>query len=972
VSTPRATRLVRVRDSRGMPGAIINLLAASEPLDVRDCLVVLPTRAAALHLRRAIEDRRLVDGGATVLPEFVTRASLVGVFARRLDEAPNQVSELSREVLLTVACRSAIAGGAAPPFRLRPGLVGSMMEFYDGLRRLGHSIDSFERLTVSSLEGAAEVDRGAERLLRQTRFLAAAYREFERVLTEEDLADEHGLRERIVAEPAFRPWRHVVVACRDIGASGLGLWPADFDLLTRVSGLTQIDVVVTEAALAGALHERLHRWMPGIEEVPSPSTEPADASARLLVPASPRGAESPESRVFLSRDREEELRDFARRVKEQARGQEALTLDRVALVVRRPLPYVYLARETLRSAGVPCQLHDALPLAAEPFAAALDLVAAAVGSMWSRPALLALLSSPVFIFVQRVDRRSLGIFDRALQEEGFLGGVESLASLAGRWGETRQRVELAAVARCALDVIEELLPLGTVQPPSVHLQGLREFLARHSRTEVGDDPGGRHARTRAAVLNGLATIGGAFARYDTHPVAFSEVDAVIKGWVEGHTFAPRTGNGGVQVTDAESAVFADLDYVQLAGVVEGEWPQRPPAGIFYSAGLLHQLGWPSHASRVAGDRGLFGDLLALPRVQIAVSAFRLEDDALVNLSPLVEAVGRLDVEHGPLTEPLRVCLDEALIGTAPHVPDGSPVRQGWLELRLARAGRVASSPSVRLRPYSVSALERYQDCAFKFFASEILRIEAPPEDQSVLTPRAQGTLMHEVLQRFFEDWDLTGHALTPSSVAEARRHLATIVDAALERLPPADAALERARFFGSPVAAGIVDVLLRLEAGRAEPVVGRLLEHKLDGEFHLGGGDRTVLLTGVVDRVDLLAGHRLRVVDYKSGTAPLPKRALQVPLYALFVAERLGERDGVPWAIEEASYVAFRGKRTVAQVIKPGAANRVSTLADVRTRTLEILDHVSAGEFPVRPRNLMMCRYCSYPSLCRKDYVSDE
>ena len=64
----------------------------------------------------------------------------------------------------------------------------------------------------------------------------------------------------------------------------------------------------------------------------------------------------------------------ARRVRRAVREADAPALDRVALVVHRPLPYVYLAREILRSARIPCQMFEALPLAAEPYAAALDLV----------------------------------------------------------------------------------------------------------------------------------------------------------------------------------------------------------------------------------------------------------------------------------------------------------------------------------------------------------------------------------------------------------------------------------------------------------------------------------------------------------------------------------------------------------------------------------------------------------------------
>ena len=74
------------------------------------------------------------------------------------------------------------------------------------------------------------------------------------------------------------------------------------------------------------------------------------------------------------------------------------TLDRIALVVHQPLPYVYLARQVLQSAGIPCQMFDALPLASEPYAAALDLVITCVTGNFGDRSVVALLRSPHFRF----------------------------------------------------------------------------------------------------------------------------------------------------------------------------------------------------------------------------------------------------------------------------------------------------------------------------------------------------------------------------------------------------------------------------------------------------------------------------------------------------------------------------------------------------------------------------------------------
>ena len=71
---------------------------------------------------------------------------------------------------MLAAAREARAGGAEPPFQLRPGLVPAIVSFYDELLRQEGTVDSFERLVVADLEPSAELDRGARRLLRQTRF----------------------------------------------------------------------------------------------------------------------------------------------------------------------------------------------------------------------------------------------------------------------------------------------------------------------------------------------------------------------------------------------------------------------------------------------------------------------------------------------------------------------------------------------------------------------------------------------------------------------------------------------------------------------------------------------------------------------------------------------------------------------------------------------------------------------------------
>ncbi|TMG81269.1 MAG: hypothetical protein E6H78_17140, partial [Betaproteobacteria bacterium] len=367
--SPRTTRLVRAADLRSFRNTLVARATDGSPLDARDRLVIVPTRVASLHLVRTIEDR-MSARGAVILPDFITRAELHERLFERIGSPEDLAARKAppytvapytneeREALLAAACRAAIEAGADPPFRVRPGLVAAMLEFFDSLKRNQKSVDDFERLTMGRLDGGAAGDRGAERLVRQTRFFAAAFREFERHCAASGGVDEHAMRAHLLVSPAVHPWRHVIVAVRDRAGDRYGLHPVDWDLLARIEGLERLDIVVTDTTLAGAFHERIHQWLPGIEEIHEPSA-----------PCPP-----PPATCYLARDREEEVVGFARRVRAEAVEAGSPALDRMAIVVRQRLPYVYIAREVFRSAGVPCQMFDALPLAAEPYAAALDLV----------------------------------------------------------------------------------------------------------------------------------------------------------------------------------------------------------------------------------------------------------------------------------------------------------------------------------------------------------------------------------------------------------------------------------------------------------------------------------------------------------------------------------------------------------------------------------------------------------------------
>ena len=385
--TPRRTRLIRTACLHGFREAIAALTRQLDDRQARDTVVIVPTRAAADQLRRTLERSA---AAVRPLPRLLTREGWHAALAARARPPVPLLSAVERYVLMQAAAREAVEA-CAPPFEPRPGLAPSIVRFYDDLLRQRQSVDSFERLLGTDLEASAEIDRGARRLLLQTRFLAAAFRAFERRSATTGRCDEHALRRRLIEAGLERPVAGAVVTLPDQAADPDGMWPADFDLLTRMEGLERIDVVATDAVLAAGYHERLLDHLPGIDEE---RFEPSAAAAPVIV--APGGGEQLH---FVRRDREDELLEVARVLQSDAAAPGAIETDAAAAVVfQRPLPYLYLARQVFSQAGVPFQTRDSFPLAAEPYAAALDLVIEFVRTGYGRSATVALLRSPHFPF----------------------------------------------------------------------------------------------------------------------------------------------------------------------------------------------------------------------------------------------------------------------------------------------------------------------------------------------------------------------------------------------------------------------------------------------------------------------------------------------------------------------------------------------------------------------------------------------
>jgi hypothetical protein len=382
---------------------------------------------------------------------------------------------------------------------------------------------------------------------------------------------------------------------------------------------------------------------------------PAERSCYLAQPGA-----SPDEPWWTLRDREEELVAIARQLKADRRRGDAVPLDRTAIVYKNPLPYLYAAVEIFRGAGIPYQMSDALPLAAEPTSAALDLILDAASSRFSRSTLIALMRSPHFVFRSDEDhgvrlkpdttelpgesttepasvtRESISALDRALSAARYLGELERLEALVGEWGAGASRPAMDA----AVGIARALAPLTEARPASDQVACLLAFWSAHARPIADDDPfASRERRARAAIVEMLPSLAAVHAAHDDPAWTIDELAIAVRRWIEEQTFVPDPGEGsGVHLLDDQAARYGDFDEVAIVGVVDQDWPERPRRNIFYPPALLKSLGWPSEKDRRAAGDARFLDLLTSASRRTTVSTFTLDEDAIVSRSMQLDEI----------------------------------------------------------------------------------------------------------------------------------------------------------------------------------------------------------------------------------------------------------------------------------------------------------------------------------------------
>ena len=421
------------------------------------------------------------------------------------------------------------------------------------------------------------------------------------------------------------------------------------------------------------------------------------------------------------------------------------------------------------------------------------------------------------------------------------------------------------------------------------------------------------------------------------------------------------------------------------------------------------VGGPSHPSVLLTQ--------AIGRANDSANAAPLDEEALNRNerfqrlpAAVSEAAPRPDDDGAPIWGAEQRALDESDLRIAMLSAPGVVGHQLLLEIGglpaeradIARRGRNSPqftefdglirppgdlwNPFDGQRTLSATALERYAACPYRFFLANILGVHAveEPEEGGELSVLDRGSLMHEILEAWVQNWldkkrpDWPEYAHDPDPLLEV----------ATTKLDEA----EQKRQLGPP---GIADGLRRqvlddLEQARqaeakraaAEPHWRpRSVERKFENVELDAGEDRVVIVNGRIDRVDEAPGGRRRAIDYKTGkhrrAAAEAFRSgylMQLPLY-LHAMEQ-DDRGELAASTAEFFYVSAKGgfQREPLDGIELAAHGTPDALtpADELEHVLETISDgiVNGAFFPFPFRSAQKkpddthCKWCDFQPAC--------
>lgn len=288
---------------------------------------------------------------------------------------------------------------------------------------------------------------------------------------------------------------------------------------------------------------------------------------------------------------------------------------------------------------------------------------------------------------------------------------------------------------------------------------------------------------------------------------------------------------------------------------------------------------------------------------------------------------------------------------------------------------------------SPTAITQYLNCSLKYYFNYVLGLGETEEVEETMDFRTLGTIIHEVVQRFFEPF--VGSFPTEHDYRQMQQQAGEAIAEALQK-----------HFHGGETTKGRNLLIIKV----AEVWIRRFLEMEAEAGYNPANGDHlialekpltaplnidvpgqgkiTVTLKGTADRIDRVNGHT-RIIDYKTGKVEarslkindvaavfVPAKEIKEKALQLFFYLYLAGKERIATDDFSAGIITFRSLKDgylPLLVTDAGNQDALEAFENELTGLLEGLfdPGVPFAQTPFREH----CSNCPYKAICNRDEV---
>ncbi|MEW6507806.1 MAG: PD-(D/E)XK nuclease family protein [Bacteroidota bacterium] len=495
-------------------------------------------------------------------------------------------------------------------------------------------------------------------------------------------------------------------------------------------------------------------------------------------------------------------------------------------------------------------------------------------------------------------------------------------------------------------------------------------------------------------------------------------------------------NYGVQVTTLEEIRGLKFDYLFIGGLCDGDLPTRFTPEVFH-APSFRKKAFTHHTN----ERNLFYQALLTWNKKLYLSypeteagretvastfltdftkLFEVTEINVESYQKAVTSIEELEVDIGKRALDLPGLLPEELsvelnirsdeISRAISIDklreENSLAESPFAGFLLADKERQISRNALEKlltyanKQYSISQLENYARCPFKFFIERILNVESIEEPTEDIEAIEMGNILHNILFSFYSlisKQNIRLDSPAPELIKKCSEIIFEIADKKIER-----------NTFKSPLTFYEREKIFGIDENRRESILNRFIEYESDNNkdfypsfFEVRFGSTKdensdeilsdsepvkvdgIKLKGKIDRIDLSnADNSFSIVDYKlSGKKPTIRElkegiSLQLPVYLFAAQQLLKNKFNKEYFPDEMIIYSLKysaeefGKKPVS--IKSFRDKEITTTEQLITSTVNhiknYIEGISNGKFGLSPhdnREQLVCHYCRFQKVCR-------